>query len=86
MRLIDADELTEKAYIVFDTPIIDLSDIENAPTIDHIKHGKWNKKVEHHGGNSLDIWIECSVCEAKEDYYNGQYYMFCPYCGTKMDL
>lgn len=49
--------------------------IDNAPTVDLVKHGKWN------GG--LANW-NCSACNYGVNAWNNTPY--CPNCGAKMDL
>lgn len=88
MRLIDADALIyTKAFapcgngkydavnIVYET------DIDAAPTIDPVKHGKWIKD---------DVGVHCSECFCGWDFLTGipvEVYGFnyCPNCGAKMD-
>ena len=77
MRLIDADKLIKSAPTNLGVPIWQ---IDNAPTVDAIKHGYWEKGCI------------CSVCGEKvlknvifrgetvwEDEYD-----YCPHCGAKM--
>lgn len=90
MRLIDADAL--KAEWNEPTDWMDRDQvlrhitwfravIDNMPTIDPVKHGRWIDM----GDNSASI---CSVCKGKtllnyeSDYHKSDY---CPHCGAKMD-
>ena len=90
MRLIDADALKENAYPAreynpitqnFDLPVVDVSDIDDAPTIDPVKHGRWIKDVPDGGGDY------CSICKSGPPGVNANHkFGYCPYCGAKMDL
>jgi hypothetical protein len=81
MRLIDADALLGYAWDA-DTrggyvEVVDVGTIEEAPTIDPVKHGKWEEyKVPH--------TIRCSECGLIEgmDYADFKY---CPNCGARME-
>ena len=55
-------------------------ELEEAPTIDPVKHGKWE-------GN-FDTSMECSVCGWLFEYYGGleEEWNYCPHCGARMDL
>lgn len=87
MRLIDADALKRKAYYatVYDelSCIVDREDIDEAPTIDPVKHGCWKKS---------GFGWKCSECGARDDeayfYRNDigkiQYSDYCRVCGAKM--
>lgn len=86
MRLIDAGEFQNRirkysmdcyeqgdvrAAQVFEDVV---SEIDDSPTVDPVKHGKWVG-----GGSGLD---KCSAC-AMRGFNNWE---FCPRCGAKMDL
>lgn len=92
MRLIDADALKENArewipeIVAHKSPFVvmglfDLIDnlADNMPTIDPVKHGKWEREVRTIRG----CWIpffSCSVCgENADDEYH-----YCPNCGADM--
>ena len=97
MRLIDADDLTDRLLQNINkhsicTDCLDcwyeiLTDIEIQPTIDPIRYGKWEDKSD------IDIYMEqlyrCSYC--KEEFYleegtpKENNYNYCPNCGTKME-
>lgn len=77
MRLIDADAIfngelllvSDKAY---DAVHAVIERINNAPTVDPVKHGHWGEEM---GG------YVCSLCEEYSDFATN----YCPYCGAKMD-
>ena len=71
MRLIDADELKTKAFGKRGG-LIHTSDIDHAPTVDPVKHGRWE--------DCSNGWM-CSLCkhDARKDY------PYCPNCGARMD-
>ena len=79
MRLIDADELLEHVWDA-DTrvgyvQVVDRQDIENAPTIEERKKGKWIP---------FDYpWYRCSECGAVRE--NKSFLEnYCPNCGADM--
>ena len=102
MRLIDADALKDKwqndlkdtlengvEYI--DNDIEDVyrwfaEDLESSPTIDPVKHGKWNDG-KYMGGDGCFVWHrECSLCGYERDDDNlDKDTNYCPNCGAKMD-
>ena len=84
-RLIDADLLME-AYLQDKKSgaVSMVKLIEEAPTVDLVKHGKWI-------GVMTEEWCtfdecKCSVCGDVE-YFNKGWKKFscCPNCGAKMD-
>jgi hypothetical protein len=95
MRLIDADAL--KVYHGVNVganhgglkAIVYKKDIDSAPTIDQVKHGKWIKD-----GESCALY-KCSECNdlcAVAGYANCipeqqmyKVFKFCPNCGAKME-
>lgn len=81
MRLIDADKLINEIVYKCGLKHRDaILEIDNAPTIDPVKHGHWISKYwdggsEHH----------CSECGAiYKDLYD--LYSYCPNCGAKMEV
>lgn len=91
MRLIDADELKEvlhetiadedRAKYWYDLIGVDEA-INDAPTIDPVKHGRW--KHEHlvsTGGGTYAV-VRCSLCEWQYPTFETD---FCPHCGARMD-
>ena len=89
-RLIDANALVEKAYWHGEHPTVDrlfaegvdavdVSDIDNAPTIEAepVRHGRWER--------TSDGAAYCTACKRKMN--PSQYgYAFCGLCGAKMGL
>ena len=99
MRLIDADALEEGKFHSIEnwTPVESASwqrgwndaidaIIDNAPTIDAVKHGHWdNKIIEFDVPHTV---ARCSNCKGKIWVYAENYevkYPYCPLCGAKMD-
>ena len=90
LRLIDADALRERMYHdAFETDS-DMQKwdsgcwirykmfenaLEEAPTVDAERHGKWLKNG--------DRYCECSVCHHEGNISGADNY--CWYCGAKMD-
>ena len=80
MRLIDADELKSLYYDAefvgekWHVPIhVILANIDDAPTIDPVKHGQWTV---------TPIYIICSECGESFPLVPQNY---CPNCGALMD-
>lgn len=105
MRLIDADSLKyrrEEYGGYDDVPMEERKngilyllkeDIDDAPTIDPVKHGKW---VPFEFGD--ETWHKCTACGAADQYGTkhishiaGKLHIvyairnYCPKCGAKMD-
>lgn len=88
MRLIDADALItfmRKGWRVFPSSELrhtcDITDIENAPTIDAepVKHGHWIREP--------NCWYRCSECGSHyPSIADNMNYHYCPDCGAKMTL
>ena len=85
MRLIDADELLKHAYdsgawkdaeTGFHQRVVDIEDIEDAPTVDPVKHGHWEWTDDPRTGDFV-----CSNC-LDHNIVRSRY---CPTCGAKMD-
>lgn len=53
--------------------------IESVPTIDPVKHGKWEHNVNKNG---FLMWT-CSICKCEKHKKKGL--KFCPNCGARMD-
>lgn len=92
MDLIDRNELLEYQYHSsewndetqkFDSPVVDVEDIKNAPTVEAepVKHGEW-KEIVTHNGCTPDYDCICSNCNES----GVPHYKYCPHCGAKMDL
>lgn len=100
MKLIDADALKDwltkqtgfraNCEDCIDNDCVDCivkEAIENAPSIDVTKHGKWIAKKD---GRNINYY--CSVCHkqilSNEDIWCGENIWFfsnyCPHCGAKM--
>lgn len=96
-RLIDADALVEKAYWHGEHPTVDrlfaegvdavdVSDIDNAPTIEAepVRHGQWVIEMDDMG------WLKhtCPNCGyvKRTDIHVSLGWNYCPNCGDKMDL
>lgn len=83
MRLIDADELKEHfpkdedwEYPVHtNSGVVEI--IDDAPTIDHVKHGEWIPEITELG----TMVFRCSVCRRLIDIH----WAYCPKCGAIMD-
>lgn len=104
MRLIDADALKEAwverlyVYIVNNGGDVfgavkdkaALEFIDEQPTIEPVKHGKWTKCIDACGECVI---VQCSECFEDFDYIDGLCYLchgqelpnYCPNCGAKME-
>ena len=90
MRLIDADALCEFANNTKDKTV-DANDIMRFPTVDIVKHGKWNGWTSTHWTGKKDdcgdpiykehIYYKCSECGRRTVIRE----KFCPNCGARMD-
>lgn len=93
MRIIDADELIEKAYWHGEHPdvgnpfaegveAVDVCDIDEAPTIEAapVQHGRWTWKDFHGDGSLILCCSECLETEGARETSN-----YCHNCGAKMD-
>ena len=81
MRLIDADELTERLWrFGLGTREEVAGLVANMPTIEAepIRHGHWQR-----GEDMFGNYYKCSVCDSTEDI--GWGFDYCPNCGAKMD-
>ena len=86
-RPIDADAL-ETYWECFDDPDLDYqyvlkADIDAAPTIDPVRHGRWRyfhkfRRVEAKG------IVKCTLCNAAFVRVIGTDFSYCPSCGAKM--
>lgn len=97
MRLIDADALIEKAYWHGQIPThgnlypegveaVDVDNIEDAPTIDPVRHGRWIKLSGMMPPEFMGKHF-CSLCDgcAPNDFGHQKLSPWCPWCGAKMD-
>lgn len=84
-RLIDANEILKSEHqhynYMSDEYYVFVRDIENAPTVDPVRHGHWINK---------GYYAICSECGANSGtQYNGlepipRWSRYCPDCGAKM--
>lgn len=91
-RLIDAHALLIgfRGNVLIDvTPEIEY-EIENAPTIDPVRHGKWEFCSQDIYG--MSGYFKCSSCysmlptdHSRTNYKQKVPFDYCPYCGAKMD-
>ena len=83
MRLIDADALYQRVYDAFnDWPSesnLLMSWINEAQTIEPVKHGQWQMTI-FHNGCTPDYDCVCSIC-GESGTPDKKY---CPNCGAKM--
>lgn len=91
MRLIDADELKERAYeMILEDPdafnggwsvnAVTTEEIDESPTIEAVPvvHGEWTKMY----GSCMYVFsFRCSECNRLVEFDTN----FCPNCGAKMD-
>lgn len=88
MRLIDADRLREKRRMFhtdeYGDLVVTLDDIDAAPTVDPVKHAKW--EFTHKDG-PLKHMVSCSRCKTQDRFSLDVvgYFNYCPDCGAKMD-
>lgn len=86
-RLIDADELKKDFRLNFGGASHAVSAceiIDGQPTIDPESlrpHGKWARVKGDSGGQ---VGYRCSCCGSKWPIYV-QFFVYCPYCGAKME-
>lgn len=77
-RLIDANAIPYRDYLGDDEPRVYKSQVDNLPTIDPVKHGRWVRKVD------IDELINtCSECHYPVSLWHKT--NFCPSCGARMD-
>ena len=75
MRLIDADTLPKFTGTALSAADVARA-VENAPTIDPVKHGEWVSK---------NGWVSCSVCGSEPVNEINTETPYCPFCGAMMD-
>lgn len=88
MRLIDADVLKE----IYDDSYCETSDqdvattIDEQPTIDPVKHGKWREFLLHRESMIFErSSAECSCCGLIVPWYFAKLSDYCIRCGAKME-
>lgn len=87
MRLIDADsikwESVEEEYGARTPAVVACQSlIQNEPTIDPVRRGKWVVKWWDDDGDARD-WA-CSVCGFSHVYFDDMPTNYCPNCGALM--
>lgn len=62
--------------------------LEEVPTIDPVKHGKWivKEKVYPDLPNDSDYRYECSLCGWEDQHNEKMIVPYCWHCGARMDL
>lgn len=80
MRLIDADVLPK--YTGTALSAVDVARaVENAPTIDHVKHGRWIMVPDPYGFfEEIPVCSECGCTTEMRKTYE-----YCPHCGAQME-
>lgn len=93
MRLIDADELKEKidewidivGEVVIGKSMSYYAElqgcIDDCPTIEPVRHGKWIKEKPMIGG----AYYRCSVCGNTENKHTAVKGHYCWFCGARME-
>jgi len=100
-RLIDANNLIHKlrGNVLVDVTTELEKEIENAPTIDPVKHGKWIEKTWHSRGGYRYLKCECGkehciekpiddivdICSECGKINEASFRNYCPNCGARMD-
>lgn len=89
MRLIDADALTKKAVECnnkheFGESVVCISDINDAPTIDPVKHGRWVEAMQREMHLYPDGQKMCNVCHTIMPSTWNTMPPFCFGCGADM--
>lgn len=89
-RLIDADALPKYDGTALSAVAVAKA-VEDAPTVDPVRHGRWIKESKTSKGGIF----ACSVCgrwayspwvgSRKSPKPNVCRYEYCPHCGAKMD-
>lgn len=91
MRLIDADTIFNNELLLVRTECYDavhavIERINNAPTVDPVKHGHWIEVQRIHEKDHTAI-CECSLCGDTVWVYDGQRaWNYCPNCGAQMEV
>ena len=88
---IERDALLEKQYnandianLPFENMVVDVRDIEEAPTADvvEVRHGKWNDNII----GFCNVCMECGAIVDRTAIKNNSGELnYCPNCGAKMD-
>ncbi len=89
-RLIDANEILKSEHqhydYMADEYYVTVRDIENAPTVDPVRHGRWLDVLVVDDDEGETDGVECSECGYTDInvYWAKTYHRFCPNCGAKM--
>ena len=81
MRLIDADALPKYTGYALSADEVAMA-VENAPTIDPVRHGRWVESFKVNAPPTLRSRWTCSWCGNVQTYGITDY---CPNCGARMD-
>lgn len=106
MRLIDADELKRLGYALTrtypkdpQTMVYETKNIDDIPTIDPVKHGRWSivniYTYATYNGTIYEPIYRCSACGMITESYvredepimpeDADFPNYCSYCGAKME-
>ncbi len=88
MRLIDADALRDlMEQICWD--IVEMravqKTIDEQPTIDPVKRGKWRAESVKHGWNAYDGFGRHIYCCSECRNYSQEDFPYCHWCGAQME-
>ena len=91
MRLIDADAFKQENERLLHCDFPYLSEvtleelIDNAPTIEERKKGKW-REIQRYSPTDKAAINECSLCHDTVWMYDGERrWNYCPSCGAEME-
>lgn len=59
--------------------------IEQAPTIDPVKHGKWYITEDMPYFGHIQDYLTCSACKGRFHGTGVEEWDYCPNCGARMD-
>lgn len=84
MRLIDADELLERMMKTSRYFMVKF-DIEESPTIEERRHGRWIKSDDMHGHRCSSCHRPIVFVKYDENDAIKLHSPFCPWCGAEME-
>lgn len=84
MRLIDADSIPYRDYLGDDEPRVYKSQVDNCPTIDPVKHGRWVEAMQGEMHLYPDGQKMCNVCHTIMPSTWNTMPPFCFGCGADM--